>query len=125
LRAIVAGIPPSQGMHGFLSATLDSRVLLFSFALSLASGIIFGLYPALQSSKADLVSSLKSQAGQSSPAGSANAFRKTLVTAQMAISMLLLISAGLFGRTLVNLASVDLGIRADHLVTFSPLPKLH
>jgi predicted permease len=125
LRGILASLPPSRGLQGFLSDTLDGRVLLFSFALSVATGVVFGLYPALQSSKADLVSSLKSQAGQASPTASANVFRKTLVTAQMAISLLLLISAGLFGKTLVNLSSVDLGIRADHLVTFSLMPRLN
>jgi predicted permease len=124
LRGILAGLPPSRGL-GFLSDTLDGRVLLFSFSLSVATGVVFGLFPALQSSKADLVSSLKTQAGQASATASANLFRKTLVTAQMAISLLLLISAGLFGKTLVNLASVDLGIKADHLVTFSLLPKLN
>ena len=125
VRALIASLPPSRGLTGLLSDSLDGRVLLFSFALSVATGILFGLVPALQSSKADLVSSLKSQAGQASATASANAFRKSLVTAQMAISLLLLISAGLFGKTLLNLSSVNLGIRADHLVTFSLLPKLN
>jgi predicted permease len=114
LRGILASLPPSRGLQGFLSDKLDGRVLLFSFALSVATGVVFGL-----------VSSLKTQAGQASPTASANAFRKTLVTAQMAISLLLLISAGLFGKTLVNLSSVDLGIKADHLLTFSLMPRLN
>ena len=125
VRGLLATLPPSQGMTGMFSDAIDSRILLFSMALSLATGIVFGLFPALQSSRADLVTSLKSQAGQASQTASANAFRKSLVTAQMAISLLLLISAGLFGKTLVNLASVNLGIRADHMVTFSLLPKLN
>jgi len=125
LRALLASLPPSRGLTGLLSDSLDGRVLLFSFGLSVATGILFGLVPALQSSKADLVTSLKSQAGQASATASATAFRKSLVTAQMSISLLLLISAGLFGKTLLNLSSVNLGIRADHLVTFSLLPKLN
>jgi len=125
VRGLLTSLPPSRGLHGFLSDRLDGRVLLFSLALSVATGILFGLFPALQSSKADLASSLKSQAGQASPTSSANRFRKSLVTAQMAISLLLLISAGLFGKTLLNLSSVNLGIRTDHLVTFSLLPKLN
>ncbi|HMC61278.1 MAG TPA: ABC transporter permease, partial [Candidatus Solibacter sp.] len=125
VRGLLAGLPPSHDLNGFLSDRLDGRVLLFSFALSMATGIVFGLFPALESSKADLVSSLKGQAGQVSATASANRFRKSLVTAQMAISLLLLISAGLFGKTLLNLSSVNLGIRTDHLVTFSLLPKLN
>jgi predicted permease len=125
VRALLASLPPSRGLTGFLSDRPDRRVMLFSLALSMATGIVFGLFPALQATKADLVSSLKSQAGQASATASANRFRKSLVTAQMAISLLLLISAGLFGKTLLNLSSVDLGIRTDHLVTFSLLPKLN
>ncbi len=125
LRAVLAMIPASAGMQGTLTETLDPRVLLFSLGVSLATGILFGLFPALQASKADLVGSLKNQAGQISSSGSANAFRKTLVTAQVAISLVLLISAGLFGETLVNLSRIELGVRTDHLITFSLLPKLN
>ncbi|HXB67187.1 MAG TPA: ABC transporter permease [Candidatus Acidoferrales bacterium] len=125
VRGLLAAVPPSRGLNGYLSSSLDGRVMLFSLALSVATGIVFGLFPALQATKADLVSSLKSQVGQASPTASANRFRKSLVTAQMAISLLLLISAGLFGKTLLNLSSVNLGIRTDHLVTFSLLPKLN
>jgi len=125
LRGILAAIPPSQGFAASFSSSLDTRVLLFSLALSIATGVVFGLFPAIQSSKADLVFSLKSQAGQVSWTGTANTFRKALVTAQIGISLLLLISAGLFGKTLINLSSIDLGMRTDHLMTFSLLPKLN
>jgi predicted permease len=72
-----------------------------------------------------LVAALKSQSGQSGSTGSANTFRKSLVTAQVAISLLLLISAGLFARTLKNLSSIDLGVKVDHLLSFSISPKLN
>ncbi|MBI4873045.1 MAG: ABC transporter permease [Acidobacteria bacterium] len=124
VRAVVAIMPPATGIQSFLSTSLDGRVLLFSLGLSVATGVLFGLFPALQASKPDLVAALKNQAGQISSAGSANFFRKALVTAQVATSLLLLISAGLFGKTLVNLSKVDLGMRPDHLLTFSLLPKL-
>ena len=123
LRALLAAIPPGRGLDGFVSTGLDGRVLLFCAGLSMATGVLFGLVPALQASKADLSTGLKDQAGQVSPSGSANAFRKGLVTGQVAISLLLLITAGLFLKTLVNLTRIDLGIRVDHLVTFSLLPK--
>ena len=125
VRAIIASLPPSRSVQGVLSDSLDARILLFALALSLLTGILFGLFPALQGSKPNVVSSLKDQAGQISASGSANAFRKALVTAQVALSLVLLISAGLFAKTLVNLASVELGVKTDHLMTFALLPKLN
>src|SRR6185503_7276838 len=101
IQAILAAIPPSRGL-GSMSDKLDGRVLLFSFAISMVTGLFFGLFPALQASKASLVTAIKDQAGQISASGSANAFRKILATAQVAISLVLLICAGLFGKTLVN-----------------------
>jgi predicted permease len=124
LRAILANIPAGRGLEGFVSTNLDARVLLFCLGLSFVSGLLFGLVPALQASKADLATTLKDQAGQVSCSGSANAFRKTLVSGQVAISLLLLITAGLFLKTLLNLTHIDLGIRVDHLISFSLLPKL-
>jgi putative ABC transport system permease protein len=112
-------------MQSFLTPGLDLRVLIFCFALSLAAGLLFGLFPALQTTRPDLIPALKSQSGQSSATGSANKFRKSLVTAQVAISLLLLVCAGLFARTLVNLSTIDLGLKVDHLLTFSLSPKLN
>ena len=125
LRALIAALPSSEGLQSFLTPTLDLTVLAFCFALSLVTGLMFGLFPALQSTRPDLVPSLKSQSGQSSATGSANAFRKSLVTAQVGISLVLLICAGLFARTLTNLSRIDLGLRVDHLLTFSLSPKLN
>ena len=125
LRMIIASLPASSGMQTFLTPGLDLRVLVFCFALSLAAGLLFGLFPALQTTRPDLIPALKSQSGQSSATGSANRFRKSLVTAQVAISLLLLVCAGLFARTLVNLSTVDVGLKVDHLITFSLSPKLN
>ncbi|MBZ5602020.1 MAG: ABC transporter permease [Acidobacteriia bacterium] len=125
LRALIASLPAATGLSKMLAPQLDANALLFCLAVSILTGILFGLYPALQSTRPDLAPSLKDQSGQSTATTSAAAFRKTLVTAQVAISLLLLVSAGLFGRTLVNLRSIDLGIRADHLLTFSLSPRLN
>jgi putative ABC transport system permease protein len=125
LRAIISALPPSSGLQTFLTPSLDLRILAFCFALSLLTGFLFGLFPALQSTRPDLVPALKSQSGQNSSTGSANMFRKSLVTAQIGISLLLLICAGLFARTLTNLSTIDLGLKADHLLTFSLSPKLN
>ncbi len=124
LRAAIASLPPSSE-QSFLSPDLDLPILLFCIGLSLVTGLAFGLFPAFQATRPDLVSALKSQSGKGGSTGSANAFRKWLVTAQVAISLLLLISAGLFARTLANLTSIDLGLRVDHLLTFAVSPKLN
>jgi len=112
-------------MGTFLSSNLDGRILVFCFALSLGTGILSGLFPALQASRPDIVNALKDQSGQATSTGSANFFRKALVTAQVAICLLLLVSAGLFSGTLLNLRKVELGIQIDHLLTFSLAPKLN
>lgn len=125
LRAIIVALPASSGMQSALTPSLDLRVLLFCLGVSLLTGLAFGLFPALQSTRPDLVPTLKSQSGQTGSTGSANRFRKSLVTAQVAISLLLLICAGLFARTLANLSSIDLGLKVDHLLTFSLSPKLN
>src|SRR5262245_7488211 len=124
IRGILAAVPPSRGFAN-LTDSLDARVLLFALVIAMATGILFGLFPALQASRASLVTSLKDQAGQISSSASSNWFRSILATAQVAISLMLLICAGLFGKTLVNLSRVELGIQTDHLMTFSLLPVLN
>ncbi|MEJ2218316.1 MAG: ABC transporter permease [Gemmatimonadota bacterium] len=106
-----------------LDMTLSVPVLLFSAALVIGTGILFGLYPALYSTRQDLASVLKASAGQPSGARSAARFRTALVTAQIALSMVLLVAAGLFIKSLVNVSRVDLGMRVEHLVTFAISPQ--
>src|SRR5436309_16121835 len=88
---------------------LDAAVLLFASALTLGTGLLSGLFPALHSTRPDLISALKGQSGQPSGARAAARFRTALATAQIALSMALLVSAGLFTRSLVNVSRVDLG----------------
>ncbi len=111
------------------AATLDTRiewpVLLFAAGLTLVTGLLFGLYPALHSTRPDLLSTLKGQTGQPSGARAAARFRTSLATTQIAMSMALLVSAGLFTRSLVNVSRVDLGLKIDNLVTFGVSPELN
>jgi predicted permease len=125
LRAILASAPPRVAASDMITTAVDGRVLLFCVLLSLATGIVFGLYPAVHASGVDLLGSLRDQSGQATSTRGAGLFRKGLVVLQTAISLLLLISAGLFARTLVNLMKVDLGMRADHLMTFAIAPRLN
>jgi predicted permease len=120
LTAIAAMLPP-EASESF-SFSLDSTALLFAGVLSVTTGVLFGLFPALHSTRPDLVSTLKGTTGQPSGARSAARFRTGLATAQIALSMALLIAAGLFTKSLINASRVDLGIRTEKLVVFSVAP---
>jgi putative ABC transport system permease protein len=104
------------------SAHPDTRILLFNFVVAFTVSILFSLAPALRFLRPDLVASLKQQ--NSTAAGSPLRFRRISVGAQIAVSLLLLIGAGLFVRTLHNLRSVKVGFAADHLVIFDVNPRL-
>jgi predicted permease len=104
-----------------ISTAPDLRVLAFTFGLAMATGIVFGLAPAFTSTRADLAPTLKSDSA--SVMGGRGRMRKALVASQVAVSLLLLLGAGLFIRTLSNLTTVDLGIKTDHLITFEIDPS--
>ncbi len=108
---------PQAGTPRTLTAMPDLRVLLFTAAVSLGTGVLFGLVPALQSTRPDLANTLKDQAG-AVVGGTAVVFRKVLVVAQVALSLLLLIGAGLFIRSLSNLRGLDPGFRTQNLMSF-------
>lgn len=95
---------------------LDGRVLVFSFACAIASAIIFGLTPALQSSKPDLVPALKSSESEH-PAKGRLTGRNLLVIAQVAMSMILLIATGMLMDGFRNVMVLNPGFRIDHILT--------
>lgn len=107
---------PRQQTAGLLVAP-DAGVLGFTLALSLLTGILFGLAPAFQATRFDLIASLKNQAG-SSAGRSRIALNKVLVVTQVALSLFLVIGAGLFVRSLQNLKTVDTGFDRENLVHF-------
>lgn len=98
-----------------LAARPDARVLLFTLAVSAVTGIAFGLAPAFGASRIDTNTALKDGARQVISGGRVNA-RAWLVAAQVAISVVLLVGAGLFVRTLMNLRHLDLGIDQEHVL---------
>ena len=122
--ALIASLLPADGTAS-LQFQIQLPVVLFAAVLSIATGLLFGLFPALHATKPDLVSAIKAQAGQPSGARAAARFRSTLVTAQIALSMALLISAGLFVRSLMNVSRVNLGVKLDNLITFGLSPDLN
>ena len=123
LQGISSLMPPD--VHRSLEFRLDRTALLFAGLLSVGTGVLFGLFPALHSTRPDLVSTLKGNTGQPSGARAAARFRTSLATAQIALSMALLISAGLFARSLLNVSRVDLGLRTERLVVFGVAPVLN
>jgi predicted permease len=123
LAGMEAMLPARESADFFFR--LDTTVILFAAALSVGTGVLFGLFPALHSTRPDLMTILRANSGQPSGARAAQRFRTSLVTVQIALSMALLISAGLFLKSLVNVTRVDLGIRTENVVTFGVAPVLN
>lgn len=95
----------------------DAKVLLFTFGLSIVSGILFGIAPALRATSTDLTSALKEKASQ----GRKRRFNlaSVLVVAQVAVSLILLVGAGLFARSLIKLQQENLGFNRDNVLLVS------
>jgi predicted permease len=120
--ALLSLLPNSADLP--LTASPDLRVFAFTFALSLLTGVLFGLAPAWQATSPKLALTLKDHAGNVSAGGSNVRLRKTLVVSQVALSLLMLIAAALFTRSLHNLKNVDLGFRRERLLSFALDPSL-
>ena len=121
---LMASLMPSEAIN-VIRLEIDPTAAMFAAALALATGVLFGLFPALHSTRPDLVSALKGQGGQASGARAASRFRTTLATAQIALSMALLVAAGLFTKSLANVSRVDLGVSADNVIMFGVSPELN
>lgn len=104
-----------------ISSHLDLRITAFNFALAIVVSILFSLAPALQFWRPNITSALKQQVAT---AGGPLRFRRISVAVQIGMSLLLLMTAGLFARTLRNLKTVNVGFATDHLVTFQIDPTL-
>jgi predicted permease len=122
-RALVAFMPRGDSPLT-ISTTPDWRILLFTLGVSVLSGVVFGLIPALQSTRPQLAGTLKDQVG-SIAGGTSVGLRKVLVAAQVMLSLLLLIGAGLFIRSLRNLKDLDPGFHTTNLLTFAVDPPLN
>jgi predicted permease len=110
---------------GWISAAIDARLLIFTLVLSTVTGLLFGLAPALQATRAEVASSLREQRAGLASGGGAARVRRMLVVAQLALSLLLLVGAGLFASSLFHLLRVDPGFRTERLLTFSIDPQLN
>jgi predicted permease len=116
-KLIPGGIAPSTGTG------VDGRVLLFTLAVTLATGILFGIIPASRVSQFHLTPSLKQGGGQSGVGSGGQRLRDALVICEVALAIVLLAGGALMIRSLQNLYHLDPGFRADHvLVMHTPLP---
>jgi predicted permease len=122
---LLLGVMPFESFTRSLSTAPDLRVGAFTGALALATALFFGLIPALQASKPELNRTLREEAGNLSGGTGQARFRKGLVVAQVALSMLLVAGAGLFARSLYNLRTLDTGFEVDDLISFRLDPSLN
>ena len=125
LTRALLGLVPVEGQPLLITPYPDGRILAFTFGLTLMTGVIFGLLPALRASRPDPWTTLKDTVGSIAGAGGSLFLRKGLVTAQVALSFLLLFGAGLFVRSLQNLQTTDTGVVLDNLITFQLSPELN
>ncbi|HEX6716850.1 MAG TPA: ABC transporter permease [Pyrinomonadaceae bacterium] len=118
--ALVAALPQSQlnAMPFLKTLSLDTRVLTFSLLLSLITGVIFGLAPALQSSRLDLNEALK-EGGRSTSIGAGNRLRSAMVVTEIALAVVLLIGAGLMMKSLLRLLETNIGFKTENLLTMA------
>ncbi len=116
IRILVISLPPNR-LPSEADITLNLPVLIFTIAATTLAGVLFGCAPAWHASRVDPNETLK-EGGRSGSSGVRNRLRRILVVGEFALALTLLAGAGLAMHSFWNLARVDLGIRADHLLTF-------
>jgi putative ABC transport system permease protein len=115
LNFLIAPLPKSQDL---LTVQLEWPVLLYGLGLSLLTGLLFGLYPALEAAQIAPIKVLNQESGHISETLGSARVRKTLVCAQVVLSAILLVPTGLFLKSLVKLMNVDIGLRTENQITF-------
>ena len=120
LDALVASLPDAQlnALPFLRSLQIDSRILVFATGLSFLTGVVFGLAPALQSARVDLVASLK-EGGRTSALGARQQLRGALVVTEIALAVVLLVGAGLMMKSFLRLLRVDVGFDPHNVVTMT------
>ena len=107
-----------------VDATMDWTVLAFTVGIAACAGLLFGIAPALQASRTDLVAAMKARQGSGAAAGTRSRFGGSLVAVQIAVSLVLLVGASLFASTLTNVQKEPLGFEPDHVLLARVNPRL-
>src|SRR6266850_1997418 len=120
LNALKATLPAD--MPRLTEVTVDSRVLLFTAALAILTGLIFGIMPAAGASRVDLTKALKS-GGERSNSGGSHRLSSGLIVGEVAVAVVLVISAGLLVKSLWKLSNTSPGFRSDYILTARITPN--
>ncbi|MGA9769131.1 MAG: ABC transporter permease [Blastocatellia bacterium] len=115
IKPLAALIPAD--IHGMQNIGVDARVLGFTMLVSFLTGVIFGLLPAMQASKTDINESLKESGRGSTEGRRGSSIRSALIVSEIALSLVLLIGAGLMIKSFVRLQQVDLGFATENVLT--------
>jgi putative ABC transport system permease protein len=113
---LTASIPPQRQPPYYIDWSMNPRIIIYTVAIAVATGIVFGLVPALHAARTNLQESLKDGARGASGGGSRNRMRNGLVVAEIALSLVLLVGASLFVRSLLNLQDARAGFDAAPLM---------
>jgi predicted permease len=116
---LILALQPPLPMSIALDLGVDVRVLVFTLLVSFATGVLFGLAPAFQAARQDLVSALKDEVSRSGTGSRRFGLRNILVVAQVAVSLVLLIGAGLFLRSVKNANAIDPGFETRDVAIFT------
>jgi putative ABC transport system permease protein len=118
--ALVSALPQNQlnAMPFLKTLSVDGSILAFSFGLSLLTGLVFGLAPALQSSRLDLNEVLK-EGGRNMAAGAGHHLRSVMVVTEIALAVVLLVGAGLMMKSLLRLLQTNVGFKTENLLTMT------
>jgi putative ABC transport system permease protein len=116
LEWLTASIPPQSQAPYYVDWDMNPRVIVYTAGIAVLTGLVFGLAPALQAAKTNLQDSLK-DGGRGSAGGVRNRLRNSLVVAEIALSLVLLVGASLFVRSFLNLQDAKAGIETSQLMT--------
>ena len=125
LAHVLIGFLPYENMSIAIQASPDRSMLAFTTGLTVLTALFFGLIPALQATKPTLAPALKNESASASLGTGQTRLRRVLVCAQVALSLVLLFTAGVFARSLRKIMSVNSGMNVSHVVEFSIDPSLH
>jgi putative ABC transport system permease protein len=116
MNAIALMLPPFT-VPREVSPTMDGRILLFALIVSIATGILFGMAPALQATKPDLAAAMKEEGRGSSGGAGRRRLRDSLIVAEIALAFMLLVVSGLMMRSFLGLLNIDAGFDSTNLLT--------
>ena len=119
---VILALVPAQEVARF-NVTLNGTALLFAAILTSVTGIAIGLFPSVYSTRSDLTSLIKTQAGQSTGSKSTLRVRTVLLIVQIAISMALMVVSGLFAKSLLNINRTNIGMKIEQVASFSISPS--